>query len=274
MIEFSTFKNRYIKEPERLSFPLQTFVKGMTTPVQRNALLKDKLSLWSPTLFDGNRCKNNADVITCLVYDVDDGESEFNQYILFHMWDVIAHTSFSHTPEHPKYRIILPLEHPVPSSDWEKVWRYALQIWELVGAKGLPDMKALKDPARMYYRYALPKGRQEIHKAIFEEGLHTLSLDYSKIELPKKSRARKNYTKERPMTATEAIERTDLRDTIASRSSAVITGNRAHHITCPRCNRNAAYFYIDIMSHHSPMRGWQCNHQNSCGGYGNLAELI
>jgi len=273
MIEFSTFKNRYIKEPKRQSFPLETFVQGMTTPVQRNALLKDKLPLWSPTIFNGNRCKNNADVITCLVFDVDDGKSEFNQYILFHLWNCIAHTSFSHSPDHPKYRIILPLENPIPASDWEKAWRAGLKIWKFVGSDGEPDMKALKDPARMYYRFALPKGQKEIQKSVFNNGRKNLNLDYSNIELPKKAEPKK-YTKDYPMTVSKAELRTDLRDTIASRSSAVITGNRAHHITCPRCNRNAAYFFIDIMSHHSPMKGWQCNHQKSCGGYGNLAELI
>jgi hypothetical protein len=273
MISFSTFPNRYAKKPKLQSFALDTFVQGMTAPVSTNTIIKDDLPLWSPTVFQGNRCQSNAQYISCLVFDVDDGETSFDTWKLFHIWDVIAHTSFSHSDEHAKYRIILPLEKPIPVCDWNKAWRRAIDIWVFVGCQGMPDMKALKDPARMYYRYALPKNKSGIHQAVSEKGFHRLKLDYSKIELPKPKQV-----KQRPhnttMTVSEAIMDTRLRDAIANRAGGVIAGNRAHHITCPRCSQSSAYFFIDIEFHGNPMKGWQCNHKNSCGGFGNLAELI
>ena len=273
MLKFSTFQNRYAKIPIEHQFPFETFGLGMTTPIQKNAEEKDKLPLWSPTLFNGNRCKSNAGDVSCLVFDVDDGESAFDTWKLFHMWDVIAHTSFSHTPKHPKYRIILPLETPAPAAAWEKVWRRAIDIWEFVGAKGLPDLKALKDPARMYYRYALPKIGAEHHQAISSKGFYPLSIGWEQVVLPKKPTPRK-IERDEKISQYEAIERTELREAIANRVSATISGNRAYKIPCPMCSRNSAYFFIDIFGHHAPQKGWKCNHANSCGGFGSLSELI
>ena len=272
MIEFSTFYNKYAKYANRQSFSLSIFAQGMTTPVSQDAEKKDDLPLWSPTLFSGNRSKSNAEYASCLVFDVDDGLSDFDQWRNFKTWNVIAHTSFSHTPEHPKYRIILPLEKPIPCADWEKVWRAALELWRFCGCDGEPDLKALKDPARMYYRYALPKEGAEHHQSVFHAGLYDCDFDYSHIELPKPKPPRVRGSGFE--TVNDAIIDTQVREVIASKLGCSISGNKAHSITCPHCHRDDVYFFIDISNHPSPLKGWKCNHVNSCGGYGNLTELI
>ena len=104
-----------------LSLDANTLKMGLLAPIKTTS---DKMSipLWSPTRFKGEkRASSNALDVHCLVYDIDDGESDFESWRVFgeHVL-TYAHTSFSHTPEHPKYRIIMPLRQPIPAEDWSR----------------------------------------------------------------------------------------------------------------------------------------------------------
>jgi len=281
MIKFSTFKNRYQKEPKMVEFPLEDFIQGMTTPVSYKATEKNKLPLWSPTLFNGNRSATNAEFLTCLVYDVDDGLTPFSAWQLFSEWVVIAHTSFSCTPQVNKYRIILPLGRVIPASDWDLAHEAALELWNKVVGRGEPDLKALKDRGRMYYRFALPDSDlapnnplhpHNYHNADGWDGGYKLVLDYSHIKRPEKKKS--TYKRGEPIEYDDLLLEASARSTIAHSVNATITGNRAHHIPCPHCHDNSVFFFIDISTHPNPQKGWRCNHFDSCKAYGHLSELI
>src|SRR5690606_22181770 len=56
----------------------------------------------------------------------------------------------SHTPEHPKFRLVMPLAFPVPAEDWPKVWSWAEEV-----ARFEID-PSMKSPAATYALPAVP----------------------------------------------------------------------------------------------------------------------
>ena len=282
-MKFSLFGNRFAREPSLIDVDLETFIQGMKNPVDFEARDKNNLPLWSPTLFDGTRSQVNAKEITCLVYDVDDGVTPFSTWQLFSAWTVIAHTSFSHKPQHHKYRVILPLLKPVPCSDWDLAHVAALELWNRVVGRGEPDIKAIKDRARMYYRFALPASDYPTSHPLHPRNYHNvdgwdggdpLLLDYSHIKRPEPKKA-KPLEKGKTYKKSELMLNPQVREQIASRVNASISGNVARKILCPRCSRYTVHFYIDLTGQPNPQKGAACNHRgDSCGWFGHLEELL
>jgi len=145
MSEYSItlFDNIHQRNGQKITMDVESICRGLTTPVHRAIEDKSRLSLWSPTIFNGTRSTSNAQEITMLVYDMDDGDTPFDVWSLFAQrgWTTIAHTSASHSPTHQKYRVIIPLAKPLPKSDWEKIWRASsFDMEELVTPKWLVTM--------------------------------------------------------------------------------------------------------------------------------------
>jgi len=107
---------------------------------------------WSPTLYaEGHTSRANAGVasVSALVFDMDkvppDPERLAGVY-----W--IGHTTWSHKPETPKWRVVVPLAEPVPATSWRDVWRRAR-------AALCPEADpSCKDPSRQYYVPSHPPG--------------------------------------------------------------------------------------------------------------------
>jgi Type IV secretion-system coupling protein DNA-binding domain len=105
---------------------------------------------WSPTEYDtsaSSRSDAGVTAITCLVFDLDRLPPDATRLAGLH-W--IAHTTWSHRPERPKWRLVLPLVYPVPKGKWSDVWLRAR-------AELCPDADpACKDPSRQYFLPAHP----------------------------------------------------------------------------------------------------------------------
>lgn len=88
---------------------------------------KRDLRLWSPALYpaDVKRGSENVIHLSCLVLDYDSGSSVDQATELWQAWFHIVHSTWSHTPEHPKFRLILPLAEPVRPEDWYTVYGWA-----------------------------------------------------------------------------------------------------------------------------------------------------
>jgi len=109
--------------------------------------LADKRSgrCWSPTRYaDGASSRGNAGVaeVSALVFDCDrvapDPERLNGVY-----W--LGHTTWSHKPAAPKWRVVIPLAQPVSAASWGDVWRRAR-------AALCPEADpSCKDPSRQYY---------------------------------------------------------------------------------------------------------------------------
>ena len=276
----SLFPSRYSNKPKTIERPLDIAIQSLLTPVT-GVSKKDSVPLWSPTIFNGNRSGDNAYQISMLVYDMDDGVVPFSSWRLFGDHCVLAHTSFSHTPQYHKYRIILPLEKPIPARDWSRASIAALRLWKDVVGRGEPDPKALKDIARMYYRYSiplsgdLPKGdprrAEEYHQAHFVAG-PLLNLDYSCIEEPKKVQIREYKITEK-VSMEDVMLDSSFRAAIADRLGAKIVSNAAKGIICPSCGRPDVVFSIDLAMPNS-IKWPKCNHENKCKWWGSFEMLM
>lgn len=113
------------------------------------ARAKMDLRLWSPAHYREGARRESTDVlhVSCLVLDYDSGapieESSAHWRGCFH----VVHSTWSYTPEHPKYRLVLPLARPVLGDDWRRFWDWG------AARAGMRNDPALKSPASTF---ALP----------------------------------------------------------------------------------------------------------------------
>ena len=77
-------------------------------------------------------------------------------------YTAMMHTSWSHTPEHPKARLVFPFAEPAPVARWEQVWDAAAR-WAKLG--GLTLDPATKDASRLYFLPAYPVGDEARRRA-------------------------------------------------------------------------------------------------------------
>ncbi len=93
--------------------------------VKREA--KKDFRLWAPLLFRPGGKRDAADIqhVSCLVLDYDDGTPIDEADDVWRPWFHIIHTTWSHTPAHPKFRVVLPLARPVAPAAFLDVWRWA-----------------------------------------------------------------------------------------------------------------------------------------------------
>lgn len=283
-MKISLFPNIKANKPTIFSGDLQTIAKGLLADTGRGIMSKSDLPLWSPTLFDGTRNGKNAQFITCLVYDLDDGLTPFDTWRLFSQWVVIAHTSYSHKPHYHKYRIILPLKEVVPATEWDRAAKWGLQLWKSIVGRGEPDLKAIKDRARIYFRYALPDPELEEEdpkhpRNYFQTAQNLrgdlLELDWQSIpqEAPQSIPQKYPPRKKGPISLESLELDSAFRERIASQAGARIVGNNARYIRCPQCGDNSVYFSIDLAMP-NVIRWPQCNHRNSCQWWGKLKDLL
>ncbi len=286
---FCLFDGKFDNKPKHYSRGIDLIGQSLTKPVP--GVGKDNLPLWSPAIYkEGETRKKSAvNEITMLVFDMDDGHAPIDSWRLFSEWTVICHSSYSHSPAHHKYRIILPLKKPIPITDWNRAAKAATQLWiERVG-RGEPDQKALKDPARMYYRYSVPDASQfevsdpmnpwqyhqaHFHQAYDGEGMDIyLDLDYSHIEDDPPPPDPIYRDEKGRVDINDAHLDTGFRQAAAGRLSARIYDNEARHMSCPGCGKNSVHFAISL-SYPGVSKWAQCNHQNSCGWWGSVGDLL
>jgi hypothetical protein len=262
--------------------------KGFTTTPGK-LFIKDKqnLPLWSPTIFrNQKRSGQNADRIYFLVYDIDDGFTPFDTWRLFHEYHVIAHTSFSHKPHHHKYRIILPLLHPIPANDWNRASVAAKGLWDVIVGAGEPDSSALNDRARAYFRYGVPmtpSPEMTAHHPLFPSNYHqtawnvgrpfNLEYEHVTIKEPVKRKYVPKVYSNGKAAISEVMMDPNFRLAFANKAAATIQGNEARYIQCPQCGRNSVHFSLDP-SIPTSYKWPTCNHANSCGWYGRFEELL
>jgi hypothetical protein len=286
--EFCLFDGKFDNKPKHLSRDIDLIGQSLTKPVP--GVGKDNLPLWSPAIYKkrSTRKKSGVEQITMLVYDMDCGNAPVDSWRLFSDWTVICHTSYSHSPAHHKYRIILPLEKPIPASDWNRAAKAATDLWIDIVGRGEPDQKALKDPSRMYYRYSIPDcsdftvsdpmNPRAYHQAHFHQSFDAdgvdkyLSLEYQHIEEPKPPVAVYRDRKGR-ININDAHLDTAWRQAAAQKLGARIYENEARFIKCPDCGKNSVHFAISL--NYAGVTKWaKCNHENTCQYWGSVADLL
>lgn len=99
--------------------------QALLKEARKNA--KRMLPIWSPALYrsGGHRGSDGVEQLSCLVLDYDDGLTLADASQRWESWFHIVYTTWSHTPEHHRFRIVLPLANPVAAKDWADVWQWA-----------------------------------------------------------------------------------------------------------------------------------------------------
>ncbi|MBK7864336.1 MAG: hypothetical protein IPJ65_38200 [Archangiaceae bacterium] len=130
------------------SDPKSTRIDIAFTALQDNTtpLPKDRAPMWSPCSFkDDSRLEANAYEVSTLVLDFDNGRPDsklLRALNVTHLW----HTSASHTPETPKWRLIIELDAPISAKAWPTFWENAVHALQLSGCDS-----ACKNVGRFYY---------------------------------------------------------------------------------------------------------------------------
>jgi len=273
-IHVSAFDNARDNQPK----PRETTVAGLVRALSSFPVLQvdDKLALpaWSPARFRPGELRKSANVeeVSCLVFDFDGGNPE----VALAAWPdhlVVLHTTWSHTQDAPRFRLVIPLARPVPLSRWRAAW-----LWAADRAAGADA--ACKDPARLYFRPALSRPdaprRAEIRGCELLDVLGLLPepppaappVRYHARELRVPARLLDSAVRGRLMTDPASRERA------AVDAGATLTGvdsqRRASGILCPACGRPSVWYYLSP----TRLRRARCNHRSSCGWTGGIELLL
>jgi hypothetical protein len=133
---------------ERRSWTWPQLVARLTTWSVADVGAEDKKGLpcWSPVEYGpgDKRRRENVIAVSCAVADFDGGITLDEAHDLFKDWPYVAHTSYRHADDAPRFRLILPLARPVPAALWARAWH-----WLFTRTDGRMD-GACKEPHRAY----------------------------------------------------------------------------------------------------------------------------
>ena len=121
------FDNLFLTEAHSKQLTFEQLVDLLTQPGEAFRVWdKRKLPQWSPAKFKPPRRKKvNAQDASCLVLDYDDGTTIERAVETWGQWSLILHTSWSHRPEHHKFRVVLPLDQDLRKEEYPTAWRWA-----------------------------------------------------------------------------------------------------------------------------------------------------
>ena len=242
---------------------------------------KAQLPAWSPAQFraGGRRRKADVEALSCIVQDFDDGTPINAALAPWQGVTALVATSWSHTPDHPKFRLVLPLAEPIPAA-------------RCGTGPGLGPMNAvaaaLTGPAAMrpgfYFLPARPHGQApyEVRHVLMDGPLlrvpqHTLRPPARPVRRPVPAPARPVALPAR-QALWLAKRRLQSSPEVRMRAGQYLGGTakgegakrRIVGVICPRCRRPSAWWWIAA---ERQTRAW-CSHRNTCGWTGGLIELL
>ena len=132
---------------------------------------KETLPCWAPATFKPGAKRNSRSVLelSCRVLDYDDGTTPEEASAIWEQSFHVVHTSWSHTPERPRFRLVLPLAKPCPVAFWPRLWLWAEQHC------GHAIDPACKGASRMWTLPAVPS--PEAPRQAFSHGAPLLDPD-------------------------------------------------------------------------------------------------
>ena len=141
------------------------FARPEFTDPPRNVTNKASLRGWSPAFFDGDRrSKAHVQGVTaiCLDYEAHGDHPGTSIEEALGLWRDcfgLLHTSYSHRPESPRFRIVLPLTRLVTSEEFELGWASVAQRCREAGHS--IDLKT-SDASRLWFFPGTPPGGEYI----------------------------------------------------------------------------------------------------------------
>jgi hypothetical protein len=236
---------------------------------------KRTLPCWSPASFQPEQpaTSEHTLALSCLVLDMDEGADLEACWAQTAPWQAALHTSWSHTLDAPRFRLVFPLARPIPAASWAAVWRAAVALLRLdADRKCVNANRRYLLPARPDAEAAFQFRSREIGPA-----LDLAPLLPAAVAAHPRQPARRvvvphylysHATRKRLSVSPEARER------LAERLGATIRGSgrgqRAEGIPCPGCGRSSVWF---LLAPEQATRA-RCNHLNSCGWSGPVTDLL
>jgi hypothetical protein len=111
----------------------------------------------------GLRHNGNVERITALVLDLDGKDAAYTAAQLrkaLRRWKFIAYTTWQHTPDCPRWRVIIPLSEPIPPT------RQREALARVEALTGLKTDKQCSDPTRLYFLPLCPPERRRFFRVI------------------------------------------------------------------------------------------------------------
>lgn len=226
--------------------------------------------------FVGGVRRNSAFIFASVIaLDVEKGPTTQQAHAIFRRWQHVIYTTWSHSPDDHRFRIVIPLACDVNAEEYKLLWAW------LAALLGCGADAQTKDLARALFLPAIrPDGRRAASKAWEDAPL--LDPDTARPEAraflrpppraPRPPRPpvtvafgagrRESYMR----LATDAETRKRAGEYLDGR----IAGNRAEDIVCPSCTRASVWFWIDP----TKMKTARCKHLKSCGWWGHVSELL
>jgi hypothetical protein len=242
----------------------------------RRVAAKADLPLWSAASWPAgaSTCRTaDVEAVGMLVLDYDDGTMTLEDAARrWGRWQSLIHTSPSHRPETPRFRVVVPLARPVPASDWPRAWRWAAR-WG-----GAVD-HAAKDAGRRYY---LPGGDAPEVWRLLVQGDRRPWLHLDADRLPPEPTAPVRAVIPRPpsgpLPETEARREIadrlkadpDLRASAGIRLGGQISSGNVRAVPCPQCGDRSVWWPLAPTGTPKAL----CNHRNSCGWSGWIDTLL
>lgn len=260
-----------------------TLCRSLTTFKVVDHGQKRRLPSWSPVRYrtdaDGRPLERKTEHVAevdVVVLDFDGGASIADGRRPWGDVAHVVHTTWSHTKETPRWRLVIPLASPVPVDRWERVWSWAHRCSELTA-----DPKC-KDPSRLYFVPAVRAGDWP-REAIVHPGPRLVVPD----ELPPTAEelaaeARRAAMSPEAAAAVGHSRRRWLQDRLktepeARRRAAELLGARwtregtvAAAARCPACGHFSVWWPIDPRGAGKAL----CHHRNSCDWSGWLDTLL
>lgn len=159
MIPVVVFESKDDNKPVRHDLSWPTLAERLCNYDERST--KDGRA-WSPVTYrpGTTRARDNVEEVHALVLDIDHADLPSD---LLNGLEYVAHTTFSHTAEDPRWRVVLPLTRSVVAEEWPSFW---LRANAYFGGCGDPQTK---DRSRIFYLPScLPGG---IHETKQQHGL-------------------------------------------------------------------------------------------------------
>jgi hypothetical protein len=152
--------------PQAVTTTWPRLVRGLTRHL--HIIDKRQARLWSPARYAPGATRGKAGVLDVAVFafDIDDGTRPETVAYWLHGLDAVIDSSFSHTDEHPKLRVIIRVSSRIPSDEYDSAWRRANQHL----LRGHVD-PSTKDVSRMYFLPSCPPGAQPVAMVLEGEPL-------------------------------------------------------------------------------------------------------
>lgn len=158
-IPVAVFESKDDNRPTRYDMSWESLAQRLCQYDERGA--KDGRA-WSPVTYrpGTTRGKDNVEQVHALVLDID--HNDLPTHLLAGL-EYVAHTTFSHAPDDPRWRVVLPLTHPVEGEDWPNFWLRANAYFG-----GCVDPQT-KDRSRIFYLPSCMPGA--LHESKKQHGL-------------------------------------------------------------------------------------------------------